>query len=361
MNNLAQSEQDERADQVHRLVAGDKARYLSAAYLSGPARIATVQRTLKACDEALLQVISRWKRLLRADYPIVDNRNISALFNALILVRGCEDRDLDRPSGYTRVLLQTLQDTEGTVVDLPAVLQKALARSGISTPLREFVADDALRPFVELDRATALNLLSDLYAPRDAAYNFNFSLMSKHALSRIYEKYVALLRDRLDEPDTGRQLSFIAATPVEEPPVRTGAVYTPQFIAGFFARFIRKNTTPRRFRSLKTIDPACGSGIFLRTLLELQCDPLAPGITQATIETAFAQAEGIDKDPNACEATRLSLALLHLIATNRLPRATDLRIFNRDAIAAALRSEVQRASFSVVLANPPYITHQSVI
>jgi type I restriction-modification system DNA methylase subunit len=143
--------------------------------------------------------------------------------------------------------------------------------------------------------------------------------------------------------------------PAEEAPVRTGAVYTPQFIAGFFARFIRENTTPKRFRLMRTIDPACGSGIFLRTLLELQCDPLVPGTTKATIETAFRNAEGIDKDPNACEATRLSLALLHLIASDSLPRAVDLRVFNRDAISAALSNEIDRGHFGAVLANPPYI------
>jgi hypothetical protein len=95
INNLAERDQDERADQVHRLTARDTIRYLSAAHLSGPGKVAAVQRTLKACDESLLQVISRWKRLLRADYPAAENRNIAALFNALILIRGCEDRDMD--------------------------------------------------------------------------------------------------------------------------------------------------------------------------------------------------------------------------------------------------------------------------
>lgn len=121
------------------------------------------------------------------------------------------------------------------------------------------------------------------------------------------------------------QLHFINPTPVEEPPSRTGSVYTPQFIAGFFSRYIRDNTTPRTFRNLRSIDPACGSGIFLRTLLELQCNPTVPGTTAATIGNAFAQTEGIDRDPNACEATRLSLALLHLVATGTLPDHLSIR------------------------------------
>jgi len=184
-----------------------------------------------------------------------------------------------------------------------------------------------------------------LYAPRDAAYDFNFALMSKHALSRIYEKYVALLRPEEDHEGAKRQLSFMAAVPSESAPLKAGAVYTPQFIAGFFARYIRDNVTPRRLRSLRTIDPACGSGIFLRTLLELQCDPIVQGTTPTSIRQAFSQIFGIDKDPNACEATRLSLALLHLVATGKLPQSWELRVSNEDAIKAALEGRLEPGSW----------------
>jgi len=162
--------------------------------------------------------------------------------------------------------------------------------------------------------------------------------MSKHALSRIYEKYVALLRS--DESDEGSsQLSLVRPLPKEMHQYKSGAIYTPQFVAGFFARFIRDNLTPRSFRELRTIDPACGSGLFLRNILELQCDPFAQGITPATITNAFSRTEGIDKDVNACEATRLSLALLHLIATGRLPPAHNLRITNEDAITTIMSGQ----------------------
>jgi type I restriction-modification system DNA methylase subunit len=163
-------------------------------------------------------------------------------------------------------------------------------------------------------------LLGDFYRPSFSAYDFNFALMSKHALSRIYERYVTLLE--FDEDD--RQLSFIPQFPTERFSSRSGAIYTPLFVASFFARFLRDNVTPKTFRQMKTIDPACGSGIFLRTLLELQCNPLIPGTTPQTIHAAFQNTYGIDRDANACQATRLSLALLHLVATGTLPQTINV-------------------------------------
>lgn len=45
---------------------------------------AAAQR-LHSCDDALIQVISRWKRLLKADYRgALNNENVSSFFNAII-------------------------------------------------------------------------------------------------------------------------------------------------------------------------------------------------------------------------------------------------------------------------------------
>ncbi len=93
----------------------------------------------------------------------------------------------------------------------------------------------------------------------------------------------------------------------------------------------------------------------MRNLLELQCDPFAPGITLSSISNAFSRAEGIDKDENACEATRLSLALLHLIATGTLPIAANLRVKNADAIAESIKGNLDNGAYGAVLSNPPYV------
>ena len=71
--------------------------------------------------------------------------------------------------------------------------------------------------------------------------------------------------------------------------------------------------------------------------------------------TGVSHAEGIDRDPNACEATRLSLALLHLVATGDLPDRDVLRIHNKDAIEAAVAGDMAGRTYGAVTINPPYI------
>ncbi|MEG3088148.1 Eco57I restriction-modification methylase domain-containing protein [Sphingomonas sp. PB4P5] len=235
-------------------------------------------------------------------------------------------------------------------VDIGVLLNEGFVNTKVAGDLAAYISLKKLGSLSRMDKVTAYNLIRDFYSPKEAPYDLNFALMSKHALSRIYERFVSLLVP--DDVDSA-QLSFIAGVPSERTPIRTGAVYTPQFVASFFARYIRENTTPRRFRSLTSFDPACGSGIFLRNLLELQCSPLDPNLTKATISDLFGRSVGYDRDANASEATRLSLALLHLVATDRLP--TNLAIYAEDVIATAQAGGLVANQFGAVMTNPPYI------
>jgi hypothetical protein len=342
-------------DPIISLDQGDLLSAISSSKINELERKSFPIRAVKPCDDALLQVISRWKQLLKADYPSIGNHNLSALFNGIILVRGCEDSQSLRVPPNSKLLLHLLTLNPRSQVDVITHLRRCLEFLDIGSDLANFVNTSALEPFQTLDFATAENLFRDFYTPRNATYVFNFALMSKHALSRIYEKYVAIFRDASSQ-DSSLQLSLIGGSiPAIVSQRSQGAIYTPQFVAGFFARFIRENVTPRSFRSLRSIDPACGSGLFLRSLLELQCDPMSYGVTRETIRGLFSSAEGIDRDTNACEATRLSLALLHLIATEALPKSTELKVINADSIASVLDGTLELGAYGAVMTNPPYV------
>jgi type I restriction-modification system DNA methylase subunit len=343
-------------DNIQSLTRTNYAEFLSATYFERMAAAQDVKRSYQSCDDAFIQVLSRWKRLLKADYRgVVENKHISALFNALILVRGCEDQKNANTQNATRMLIDALQANPNREVDLIELASDTLKRCGINEELDAYIRSDRLKPFRKFDRSTAIDFLRDFYRPSSSAYEFNFALMSKHALSRIYERYVALLEF---DDENESQLSFIPPTPTERSTAKTGSVYTPQYVAGFFARYLRDNLTPRTFRALRTLDPACGSGIFLRTILELQCNPLFPETTLQTIKEAFASVTGIDRDPNACEATFLSLALLYLVATGSLPRRLDIR--NADAIRLVQERKLSQESFGALVANPPYIKRDNL-
>lgn len=301
------------------------------------------------CDDALLSIVDKWKRLIRDDYGQISNRSISTLFNALFLIRGCEDRHLSTGLGAQRRILVEIIQEKGPVVNFTEYILEAFAQTDVTGDITEFLNIDDLDAFSTLDISTLRRLVSDLYEPREAPFSLNFALMSKHALSRIYEKFVAIF---VEDDAAIDQMSFLRRPLIEKSQKHFGVVYTPQFIASFFARYLKENTTPKRFREMKVLDPACGSGIFLRSVVEEQCNLSDRAITKESISDIFSNIFGIDQDGNALEATRLSLALLHLVTTDTLPE--HLNLVEADAFEIEANSNFPD-SFDAILTNPPYI------
>lgn len=304
---------------------------------------------LKALDESVVSTISFWKRALAAELGgVVSNEDLSALFNTVILLRAYEDHTHSRGPEAERVLLNVFASDRSTGLTTAACFERALRRLGTRRfPKVLHEQSERLKAFDALDRSTMVELVRDFYTSKYAPYDYDFSVISKHALSRIYEHYVSLLRVGSTE-----QLRIFPELPAEIANKSLGSFYTPQYIARFFARYLHENLTPKSFRSLRAIDPACGSGIFLRTLLEMQCESLATAITRESITQAFHRATGLDIDPSACEATRLSLSLLHLVLTDQFPRSLDIQSMNAIDYLEDSRAE---GTFDVVVTNPPYI------
>ena len=312
---------------------------------------------LPALDDALIDTISFWKRNLSAEMGYsVPNESLSALFNAIIFVRAAEDhcRRFDVPGlaqgdlYSSQALLETWQS--GTL-SLREVVLRNLERF-IGGDIPDYLINETLlSTFDDLDRQTTYALLADFYHNKYAPYEYDFSLMSKHALSRIYEHYVSVLRP---EESPQATLPLFPRLPEEELNKAYGSIYTPQFIARFFARYLREQMPPLAYKRIQTADPACGSGIFLRTLLELHCDPTHDGVTTELVQTAFENVLGLDIDENACQATRLSLALLHLNLTSQLPQT--LNVYSEESIRYYQEHPELQGSYDAVIANPPFVS-----
>src|SRR6266478_1305081 len=144
-----------------------------------------------ALDTALIRTISLWKRQLSAELGFTTNEEISALFNSVILIRALEDyhgRNATRPFVSLR---QRLQEGELRISQLLTESVETLA--GASLP-NELFDVSKLREFDRLDSATTREFIGDFYRNRFEPYfDYDFAMMSKHALSRIYEHYVSLL------------------------------------------------------------------------------------------------------------------------------------------------------------------------
>ena len=109
-----------------------------------------------------------------------------------------------------------------------------------------------------------------------------------------------------------------------------------------------------KFLDMQFIDPAVGSGIFLRTILETQLENIAQETTIDKVRATIQKAYGIDLDENAAQATKLSLSLLHLVLTDELP--SQLNVFSGEAIEFFQYHQEYSEMFDAVIANPPFIS-----
>jgi Eco57I restriction-modification methylase len=307
-------------------------------------------------DDALMNTISLWKRQLSTEIGGLSNESLSALFNAIIFVRAVEDQAKGRlvvanarvPEGLGRQLLVTAAASDGSL-PIRGVLEAALTELKVKRPPESIVDLGSLRVFDELDPQLISELLSDFYRNRyQRYYEYDFSLMSKHALSRIYEHYVSILRIKPTP-----QASLFPKLPEEKIERAYGNVYTPEFIARFFAKYLRKQLPLGSFQKLRVIDPACGSGLFLRTILESQCEALLDNLSTETISSMFTNVIGVDVDVNACQAARLSLSLLSLVLTEEIP--SSLEIIQSEAIQFFQKNPEWGESLDAVVTNPPFV------
>ena len=155
---------------------------------------------------------------------------------------------------------------------------------------------------------------------------------------------------QLDEPI---QFSFFPSEPEEAWNKKLGGIYTPQYIASFFARYLKSQLPPERFIESSILDPACGSGIFLRAVMEQKILTRGSGL-DSTGREALRSLWGVDVDENAVAASRLSLALLHLAACGELPE--DVPILHEDSLELFAPSlESRNGTFDAVMMNPPFV------
>ena len=311
---------------------------------------------MKALDDALIDSISFWRRNISGELNYeVKNEEFSTLFNTLILVRAAEDNynRMYSPEQLNPLLSGALEeaweDIPRPTRSLKEVLLRTLKRFFGNEPPSFLVNENHLDKFEALSSYTVSQLFIDFY--RTKYFNYDFSLISKHALSRIYERYVSILRPEVIDPS----LTPLFSVPAREETNRTfGGIYTPQYIARFFTKYLRQHMTPFNFKRLKTADPAVGSGIFLRTLLEIQCDPAYEGMDSQSIDEAFHNVFGMDVDANASQATRLSLSLLHLVLTDRPPEFLD--ILDGETIDFFQNHSEMMGSRDAIFCNPPFIS-----
>ena len=295
-------------------------------------------------DGALFDTITTWREILHRDRG-ADTATISALFNAIILARAVEDFKRRAGTSFMPASLRDRLATSNASVG-QAIQQLVLDLTG--KPVSHALFNpSALSSFDSLPSESRIALVEAFYRHRAVPYEYDFSVMSKYALSKLYERYVAVMRE-----GASFQISMLPSTRDEGWNKELGGIYTPQYIANFFAKYLSSRVDPQQFLRLTVVDPACGSGIFLRAAMEQKL--LSSGLdTELAAEPAFHSLFGVDIDENAVAASRLSLALLYLAAKGKLP--DDVPVVRGDSLEYFTIPSESYDRYDAVMVNPPFV------
>ena len=175
---------------------------------------------LPTLDAALLETISNWRRILQSQLDTANSQyEISSLFNAIIFTRAIED--------YTARLRprETHSDIRDCIKENGMTISEALRRCVINLtgePVSPTLIDySALEIFDSLPPSSMASLVEAFYRNPSIPYDYDFSVISKHALSKIYERYIAVMNS--DQPV---QFTFLPESTEQSWTKHLGGIYT---------------------------------------------------------------------------------------------------------------------------------------
>lgn len=206
-------------------------------------------------DDVFLKQINEW-RLELGTYLYEKEKNIKninlqiqTLINQIIFLRICEDRDLP----LYKTLQKSILDENTLQVELGKLLNMANKRynSGI------FKEKDLLKTF---SNSILKNIIGSLYYPVSP---YDFTVISSNILGEIYELF---LTETLVEENGTIKLQ------AKKDNINRSIVATPYDIVKYMTEKalgkMLEHKTPDDIKKMKFADIACGSGIFLTSLLE---------------------------------------------------------------------------------------------
>lgn len=322
-----------------------------------------ISSNIPALDTALIDTVNYWKIHLAAEFDNeLSNTALSSLFNCIFFIRALEDntKRYYPEKIKNKVLIESLNGItkDSTLSDIFLNALDILDYGSIPDYLIDF---NNLSIFSDVSNDVWSYVFNDFYENRlTNLYSYDFSIMSHHALSRIYERYISIL-----SLENTPQTSLFTPLATNDNIKEQGSVFTPQYIARFFSRYLQENIPPFELRNVKVFEPSVGSGMFLRTFLEITCDPRLKSVDTSYINNFFQNVTGVDIDKNAVKATQLSLALLHLTLTDSFPEMLNISQENTldfylNELEASNKLEITSPSvgkkYDVVISNPPYIS-----
>jgi type I restriction-modification system DNA methylase subunit len=330
--------------------------------------------------EQLLLDFTNFRAILSKDvYALNKSKNlteeeldeaIQRLFDRLIFVRNCEDRELE-PYELLSALRQWKESRKGTLVSKLRELFVHFDETYNSKIFSKHLCDQ-----VDISDNALCRILDGLYTTEDGSIQYDFSLIDADILGNIYEQYLGHI---LKKTEKRTKLTESKAKRKEE-----GIYYTPSYIVDYIVR----NTVGELVKNkkvdiskIKILDPACGSGSFLIKTFDVlneyyskkeaynqnKLDMSGAGTTYSTkLSILKDNIFGVDLDKQAVDIAQLNLLLKVAEKKKRLP-ILQQNIKNGNSLIddpnlvgdKAFRWNEEFAeiknTFDIIIGNPPWV------
>lgn len=292
---------------------------------------------------------------------------IQRLFDRLIFIRNCEDRELEEYR-LLSALRQWKGNEKGTLLEKLKEIFTYFDETYNSKIFSKHLCDQ-----VEISDNKLGEVLDGLYTTENGSIQYDFSLIDADVLGNIYEQYLGhiLKKTKLSESKTKRKSE--------------GIYYTPSYIV----QYIVNNTVGELVKNkkadvskIKILDPACGSGSFLIRAFDILNGyySVKEGYKQNKLDLSDAGTSystklsilkenifGVDLDKQAVDIAQLNLLLKVAEKKKRLP-ILQQNIKNGNSIiddqslvgdkafkwGTEFETIISEGGFDFVITNPPY-------
>ena len=330
---------------------------------------------LKEWRAKLYKLLREYNRGKLYDAKQIDDA-VQRILDRLIFIRTAEDREVE--SEKLIALVRELKDRHRANELIPALNRRfrELDRVYNSQLFAPHYSED-----LDIgEPSTLAEIINGLYGSSANFTSYNFALIDADVLGRVYEQYLGYVLSEHEELEAKKAKRK-----------SQGIYYTPTFVV----KYIVQQTLGRYLeergynaaRTVRVLDPACGSGSFLIEAFDVLDQFLARESGQAHgaadtrdyarhLQILTSNLYGVDKDEQAVEVAQLNLLLKALSVPSKLPKLENVR--QGDSLISGTSKELEEyfgagwkernafnwdeqfravmadGGFDVIVGNPPY-------